>query len=101
MRFEGLEAQTHRMLRRAALQRNALQLLFLAVMAMGASSLLLGLALVAPFAEWVAGAAFVGGLALVIGAMGYCIAEMSGALTPIRYEHERVEQLCEEHGAQS
>ena len=95
VQLEGLEQQTHAMLRRATMQRNALQLLFCSVGLMAISSLMLGVSVLAPGLDIVAGAAFIAGLVLVLIAMVCCVVEMAGALDPIRYEHKRIESLCD------
>lgn len=94
LRLEGLKVQTTRMLWRIRMQRNALLLLFGAVVCMVLTSLLLGVGVLAPVVEYGAGVFFVLGLLLIAMSMALSMIEVADALTPIRYEHDRVEALC-------
>ena len=100
LRLEGLEHQTHRLLRRAGLLRLTMLQLFVAV----ACNVLavIGLALVYTLSDasgagvyGVAIGVFVVGLLCMLGAMGTSVLEVARILETVRYEHVRVERLCE------
>ena len=93
MRLEGLEEQTHRLIRRAALIRNALLLLFFAIICMLISSLVLGLSTIVDGVQPAAIVMFVVGVISMLIAMILSLAEIGAALKTVRYEHSRVASL--------
>jgi hypothetical protein len=100
LRLEGLEFQSHRLLRRAALLRLTMIQLLLAI----ASNLISALGLVAifisaemqptPVVGAIPGVMFAFGILLLLGATTTGLIEVSMVLETVRYEHERVERLC-------
>lgn len=107
LRLEGLEHQTHRLLRRAELLRASMLMLIVAV----ACNLLSVIGLAAGFVvEHVsttlrdgAAAVFVAGVIAMVGAMVTSFLEVFRITETVTYEHKRVEALCAEGplGAQS
>jgi hypothetical protein len=92
-RFESLEHQAHHMLRRAALTRNALVCLLVAVSLLLLSSLAIGcVPWVPPFEAAALGLLVMGMFALLLG-MLLALRELALSLTQVRYEHERIESL--------
>jgi hypothetical protein len=97
LRLEGLEHQSHRLLRRASLLRITMLQLFFAI----ASNLLSAMGLVAvylfgtepPF-DAVPSLFFGLGLLFMTGAMVTSVLEVGRILETVKYEHTRVERLC-------
>jgi len=103
LRLEGLEHQTHQLLSRAALLRWTMLQLFGAV----ACNLLsiVGLALLYltnhQDAFYTASVmVFVTGIVLVLGSMATSALEVKRILETVRYEHARVECLCDASSAE-
>jgi len=99
MRREGIDLMTGRMLRRAALMRATLMLLFGGVICLVVSSLLLGLSAFADDMEAGAIVAFSAGLLFVMLAMITALMDVACSLEAVRFEHDRVVRLCEAEGA--
>ena len=100
LRLEGLEFQAHRLLRRAALLRLSMIQLYLAIGSNLVSALGLLVLFVAPEREQASplaalpGVAFAIGILLLLGATLTGLLEVTKILETVRYEHERVERLC-------
>ena len=98
LRLEGLQRQTDRLLVRAGLLRVTMLQLFAAVALNLLTMLGLGLRLVVgegPSTIYVVSVwVFVAGLVCVLGAMVTSVLEVARILETVRYEHERVEDLC-------
>jgi len=101
LRLEGLRRQTDRLLIRAAPLRATMIQLFAGVACNIVTMLGLGLRLVVgtggdgPSAIYVAAVwVFVAGLGCVLGAMVTSVLEVLRILETVRYEHDRVEDLC-------
>lgn len=98
LRLDGLEQQTHRLLARASLLRMTMLQLFGGVVCNGLAILLLGARVVLSDVPGIYSAAvviFVGGVLCVLGAMVTSVLEVLRILETVRYEHDRVEALCE------
>lgn len=93
IRLDGLEVQSHQLIRRAALARASLILTYLSVAFLLLSSGSLGLAIVWHPAEYVAITLFIVGLIVVLAAVVVAILDVRGALRWVRYEHQRVGSL--------
>jgi len=99
LRLEGLEYQSHRLLTRAALLRATMALLLLAI----GCNLISALGLVAVFfvgelpsaLSVVPSVSFGLGILLMFAATVTSLLEVAKILETVRYEHERVERLCE------
>ena len=98
VRLEGLEVQSHSLLRRAGIVRVSLLLEYASIAALLASSVCLGVALLAPFAEYVAVGFFVVGLILLSSAVVAAMMDVWQAVRWVRYEHDRVGALAGGHG---
>jgi len=98
LRLEGLQRQTDRMLVRSALLRATMLQLFCAVTCNLLTMIGLGLRLVfgsEPIGIYVASVwVFIAGVVCMIGAMVTSVLEVARILETVRYEHDRVEQLC-------
>ena len=103
LRLEGLEHQTHRLLHRAALLRVTMILLFVAIACNLLSVIGLALRFVTDIPGLYEGAVgvFVVGIVLMLGAMGTSVLEVGRILETIRYEHGRVERLCDDDAGRS
>lgn len=98
LRVEGLEHQTHRLLARARLLRLTMLALFVAIGCFLLAMLLLAARLLAPGSEALYNAAvavFVAGVLVMVGAMLSSGLEVARILETVRYEHDRVEGLCQ------
>ncbi len=98
LRLEGLEHQTHRLLRRASLLRITMLLLFVAI----ACNLIAMLGLGARFVidsssatlHMLSAIIFVAGIVVMVGSMLTSFLEVFFITETVRYEHERVEAIC-------
>ena len=93
LRFEGLEAQAHRMLGRARLVRNALVLLVTCVICMLGSTLAIGLSMLVEAFDRVAIGLFIAGTLFMLAAMVVSWVELRGSLRQLEYEHHRIASL--------
>ncbi len=92
-RLEGLDHQMHRLLRRAALLRATMLLLFGAITCFLCAMLCLGARFIAPDPDLlyrVSVYLIIGGIGLMLSAMVTSILEVGAILETLRYEHRRV-----------
>ncbi len=103
LRLEGLEHQTHRLLHRAALLRVTMIVLFLAIACNLLSVIGLALRFVVETPGLYEGAVgvFVVGIVLMLAAMVSSVVEVGRILETVRYEHGRVERLCDDGAGRS
>jgi hypothetical protein len=94
-RVAVLDELGHQLFDRARLIRDALVCLLLAVVAMLACSLALGLGSLSEVLEWVALTCFVVGTVVMMGGVVRAIQELWLALDPLRFEHDMLEQPSE------
>lgn len=97
MRLEALQSQAHSMLRRAALIRNELFLLYSAILLMLLCSLLLGLSVLFDISRTIGVALFVLGIVSMIAAIAFALFEVACSLRAVRDEHERVKAIDSHH----
>ena len=98
LRLEGLEFQSHKLLRRASILRTTMLLLLLAV----ACNLLSAIGLIAEHLagglpvplDSISSLAFGSGVLFMLAAVVTSVFEIWRILETVRYEHERVEALC-------
>ncbi len=98
LRLEGLEHQTHRLLERARLLRVTMLQLFCAVGCNVLAVIGLAAALLVENGstlQTVSSAVFIAGVLLILGSMVSSFLEVLRILETVRYEHRRVERLCD------
>ena len=93
---EGLEAQVPGMLRRARLIHLALQCFAWTIAILLVSSLLIGVSMLLPPAQWVALGVFVAGVVCMLTGVGCAIAELHQSLAQVEFEHELVDRIQDE-----
>ena len=99
LRLDGLNLQTRRLLERAALLRATMILLFASLTCDLIAMLLLGARVVAPEGRLFYDASvgvFMLGVVVLLAAMGTSAVEVWRILETVRYEHGRVNALCDE-----
>ncbi|MFG0257719.1 MAG: DUF2721 domain-containing protein [Phycisphaerales bacterium JB043] len=101
LRLEGLEHQSHSLLKRASMLRTEMILLFFAIICMIITALVLGLSTVARGLESAGAVTLALGLVSAGVAMGIAIVEMSRSTQNVRYEHDRIEELVRSLGEES
>lgn len=97
LRLEGLEVQTHWLIKRAASTRASLHLIYLSIAVLLLSSGVLGLSLLWKPTEYGAVVLFALGMLLLFGAVVLAVRDVAQSLTWVRYEHERIAKLCGGH----
>jgi hypothetical protein len=97
IRLEGLEKQAHWLIRRAALTRASLMLIYASIATLLLSSTVLGIAIAWPPAEYAALALFALGLLILLASVVIAMLDVRQALRWVRYEHERVAGLDDQH----
>ena len=90
IQLEGLEKQVHWELRRAALTRASLMLIYASIVTLLLSPIVLGIALTWPPAEYVALSLFTLGLLVVLAFVVVSMLDVRQALRWTRSEHDRV-----------
>ncbi len=93
--LEALQVQTAHVIHRARLLRRTLSCLLLTIGFLSLCSLSVGLSVLWPILIPVAVGFFVGGLLLLVVAVGYAIAEMYRALAPVELESRFVTEIVE------
>lgn len=94
LRVEGLEVQSHWLIRRAGLTRTSLSLVYASTAALLLSSMSLGASLVWDQAEYAALVLFGVGVLLLTGSVAFAMLDVRQALRWVKYEHNRIAELA-------